>query len=119
MVLPVQSGMLWEVSESLNQVSDGKWDEKDVETEVERWKDKWIKLIGPQTLQHCLSFALCPSSKSWMQKAHCSTTAVTALSLWFWTTFFDPNQKVFAAEQIHSLTNSSEGEVSKTAFADL
>lgn len=83
-----------------------------------------MKLIGPQTLQHCLSFAFCPSSKSWMQKAHCSTTAVTALSL----SGFEPLslihskrmiQKVFAAEQIHSLTNSSEGELSKIVFADL
>lgn len=99
-------------------------EEKDTETEVERWIDKWMKLIGPQTLQHCLGFALCPSSKSWMQKAHCSTTAVTALSL----SGFEPLslihtkrmiKKAFAAEQIHSLTNSSEGEVSKIAFADL
>lgn len=82
-----------------------------------------MKLIGSQTLQHCLSFALCPSSKSWMQKAHCSTTAVTDLPL----SGFEPLslihtkrmiQKIFAAEQIHSLTKSSEGEVSKTAFAD-
>lgn len=98
--------------------------QENVETEGERWKDKWIKLIGPQTLQHCLSFALCPGSKSWMQKAHCSTTAVTALSL----SGFEPLslihtkrmiKKVFAAEQIYSLTNSTEGKVSKTAFADL
>lgn len=82
-------------------------EEKDVETEVERWKDKWMKLIGPQTLQHCLclSFALCPSSKSWMQKAQCSTTAVIALSL----SGFEPLslihtkrmiQKVFAANSV-------------------
>lgn len=60
--------------------------------------------------QHCLSFALCPSSKSWMQKAHCSATAVTALPL----SGFEPLclihtetmiQKAFSAEQIHSLTN--------------
>lgn len=99
-------------------------EEKDVETEVERCKDKWIKLIGLQTLQHCLSFALCPVSKSWMQKAHCSTTAVTALSLSGFESLSLIHtkrmiQKVFAAEQIPSLTNSSEGEVSKTAFAGL
>lgn len=83
-----------------------------------------MKLIGPQTLQHCLSFAFCPSSKNWMQKAHCSTTAVIALSL----SGFEPLslihtkrmiQKIFAAQQIYSLTDSSEGEVSEIAVADL
>lgn len=31
--------------------------DKDVKSEVERWKDIWMKAwTGPQTLQHCLSF---------------------------------------------------------------